>query len=47
MGGITGYILHKLGKKDALRMEDVRENQEEGGIYEVDVDMDVVEFNEL
>ena len=33
MGGITRYILHAVVKNYDLNMEDVREYEEEGGIY--------------
>ena len=40
MGGITRYILREMGKKDGINMENVREDEEQDGIYEGDSDMD-------
>ena len=42
MGVIPGYLLCSVGKKG-----DVRQDGEEGGIYQVDSDMDVEELNEM
>ena len=42
MGVIPGYLLCSVGKKGA-----VRQDGEEGGIYQVDSDMDVEELNEM
>ena len=47
MGGITRYLLRAARKKDYLKMEDVKEGEQEGGIYEEDSDMDGEECNEL
>ena len=47
MGGITRYLLHAVVNKGGLNMEDFREEEEVGGIYQGGSDMDEEEFNEL
>ena len=47
MGVIIMYIFFALVKKYGLNMEDVREYEEEGGIYEGYGDMYGEECNEL
>ena len=45
--GITRYLLCAVGKKDGINMEDIRKDEEEGGIYEGDNGMYGEECNEL
>ena len=47
MGGIPSYIVCVVGVNDGLNMENVRENEEEGGIYEGYNGMYGEEYNEL
>ena len=37
MGGITRHLLSAVGKKDGLNMEGAREDEEEGVMYDRDI----------
>ena len=46
VGKIPRYILHTVGKKDGPNMDNTKEYEEEGGIYEQGSDMDGEECND-
>ena len=47
MGDIPRYLLHAVGKKENIKMEDEREDEEEGIIYYGDSDIYGEECNKL
>ena len=47
MGDIPRYLLHAVGKKENIKMEDEREDEEEGIIYYGDSDIYAEECNKL
>ena len=47
MRDFTRYVLQSVVNKDVISVEDVRDNQEEVGIYEIESKMDGDEYNEL